>query len=411
MTTQSEDTNETYNLGEKSDNGFMLKATDDGTVDLDIFDVIGESVFGGGVSAKSIAKALEPHKSASQINVRINSPGGSAFDGTTIYNLLSSHSAEVRIEIDGLAASAASIISMAGDEITMAENALLMIHNAQGFTMGDRAEHSKQAQTLGKLDTQIARTYAARSGSTIKSMREAMDAETWYTAEEAIEAGLATSVQPAKAVAASFSSDAAQMYRHVPQGALQYFKPGRTIIASAPIPQKGRDDMETATDDRTPADAREQFANEHGDIVEAWKAEGFANGHIAATEECGQRCKELADAFEDHPAFVLAQILAGSDVAKAKSDYANTLFDELKVERQKTLQLEKQLQSGGAPDVTLDPTASIDEQSEQQSPLPHDEQVNADWDADKDDCNDRFKNLYAYTAYRQSIRSRDEVTG
>lgn len=127
---------------------------------------------------------------APKITVQINSPGGDVFDGVAIHTALAASKAHVTTFITGVAASAASFIAMAGDTIRMARNATMMIHEASGLTWGNKRDHAKQMELLGKLDGNIADMYAMQAGGTIEQWMTAMEAETWYTGKEALAAGL-----------------------------------------------------------------------------------------------------------------------------------------------------------------------------------------------------------------------------
>lgn len=126
-----------------------------------------------------------------QIDLRINSPGGSVFDGMAIMNALRRHSARVDVTVDGLAASAASFIAMAGDHIVMNRGSELMVHDAWGFAQGDAKTMRETAAALEKTSASIADVYAKRAGGKSSEWRDVMLAETWFTAEEAVVAGLA----------------------------------------------------------------------------------------------------------------------------------------------------------------------------------------------------------------------------
>jgi ATP-dependent Clp endopeptidase proteolytic subunit ClpP len=154
-----------------------------------IYEQIGEDFWtGGGVTAKNFQKELAGIK-ASQIDLHINSPGGEVFDGITIYNLIKQHPANVTAHIDGLAASIASVIALAGDTVIMAENALFMIHNPWGFAMGDASEMRKTADLLDKIGGSLVTAYSSKSGKPDDEISALMDAETWMTAQEAKDAG------------------------------------------------------------------------------------------------------------------------------------------------------------------------------------------------------------------------------
>ncbi|MFE2382200.1 head maturation protease, ClpP-related [Streptomyces misionensis] len=128
---------------------------------------------------------------APNLRVRINSPGGSVFEGIAIANALRSHPANITIQVDGIAASIASVIAMSGDRIEMAPNTMLMIHDASGVCMGDSADMQEMAELLDLISDNIADAYAARAGGTRAEWRDRMRAETWYLPEDAVEAGLA----------------------------------------------------------------------------------------------------------------------------------------------------------------------------------------------------------------------------
>jgi ATP-dependent protease ClpP protease subunit len=133
---------------------------------------------------------------AGDIELRVNSPGGEIFEGYAIYNALASHPANVTAYVDGLAASAASFIVQAADSIIMKETSQMMIHDGIGFVFDNANGMREQADLLDKLSGQIAEIYAARTGVPAADWRTAMLAETWYTAQEAVDAGLADEVEP-----------------------------------------------------------------------------------------------------------------------------------------------------------------------------------------------------------------------
>lgn len=133
---------------------------------------------------------------APTILLRINSPGGSVTEGIAIANALRSHPATVTAQVDGIAASIASVIAMAADRVRMMPNALLMVHEASGLCVGEAADMTKMAELLDKISDNIAGAYAARAGGTEEEWRQVMKEETWYRGDEAVEAGLADEVVP-----------------------------------------------------------------------------------------------------------------------------------------------------------------------------------------------------------------------
>jgi ATP-dependent Clp protease, protease subunit len=167
---------------------------------------ITDDIGGFGVSAKSFLNDMRAVK-GDTINLSINSPGGDVFAGVAIYNALRSSGKKVNVKVLGLAASAASLIAMAGDEIEMPENAMMMIHNPWSFAMGDADELRSTADVLDKIGNSLVGTYAARTGKADDEIKALLDAETWMSAQEAVDMGFATKVTPALQVRASFDLD------------------------------------------------------------------------------------------------------------------------------------------------------------------------------------------------------------
>lgn len=215
---------------------YNLKAAADKTPVLSIFDDIGAY----GVSAKSFLNDLRT-VTTDEVDVEINSPGGDVFTGLAIYNGLRASGKKINVKVLGLAASAASLVAMAGDTIEMPENAFMMIHNPWGFVMGGADEMRNTADVLDKIGTGLVSTYAKRTGKTDQEITALLDAETWMTAQEAVDAGFATSVTAALAVKASYSED------RLPENVRLAFKaqapapvePAPTAPAEAPAPVFG----------------------------------------------------------------------------------------------------------------------------------------------------------------------------
>jgi len=204
---------------------YRIEAHDTGTADLFIYDEIGY----WGVTASDFLNDLSA-VTATSINVRINSPGGDVFDGIAIYNALLSHPAKVDTTVDSLAASAASFIAMAGDTVTMMPHSQLMIHDAKMMMFGafNPADLRDIAELLDRQSDNIAGIYADVASGSAADWRTAMQAETWYTAQEAVDAGLATKVAPK--AARSEPADAGNFGEGEPaasaEDALPTFDPG-----------------------------------------------------------------------------------------------------------------------------------------------------------------------------------------
>ena len=169
-------------------------AAPDADATISIFDVIGDDGWtGGGVTAKRISAALRSIGNRDVI-VRINSPGGDMFEGIAIYNLLRTHPAKVTVEVLGWAASAASIIAMAGDVIRMGLGSFMMVHNAWGVVIGNRHDMREAAILFDQFDAALADIYEARTGMDRVGIERLMDAETFMTAAQAVEYGFADAV-------------------------------------------------------------------------------------------------------------------------------------------------------------------------------------------------------------------------
>jgi len=190
------------------------KAADE--AEIWIYEQIGHDFWGDGLSAAEFAKDLAA-LDVKHIALHINSPGGAAFDGQAIYTCLCNHPATIITYVDGLAASIASVIALAGDTVVMAENALFMIHNPYGVATGDATVMRKMAETLDKLSSTISGVYEARTGRDPAEIIAAMAEETWYTAVEAKAFGFADEIAgPLKAAACATFDFAALGFRRVP---------------------------------------------------------------------------------------------------------------------------------------------------------------------------------------------------
>lgn len=162
----------------------------DGAPEILIYGYIGDNWLPEDVTAYSFVQDLAAIN-APEISVRINSPGGYVHDGIVIYNALKDHPSRINVTVDGLAASAASFVAMAGDTVTMNRAAELMIHDAWGLAIGNAADMRDMAEFLDRQSDKVAGIYAARAGGAVADWRAAMETETWYSATEAVDAGLA----------------------------------------------------------------------------------------------------------------------------------------------------------------------------------------------------------------------------
>lgn len=164
-------------------------------LELTMLDIVGEDWWtGGGITSKGVQQKLSAYPKAKTIKILLNSPGGDAFEGLAVQSILRRHGAHIQVEVVGLAASAASIIAMAGDDIAMHEGSLMMVHQPWTFAVGDADEMRTTAEFLDKVNSSGLDVYCRRTGRERKDVAELVAAETWMTAHEAVKEKFATNV-------------------------------------------------------------------------------------------------------------------------------------------------------------------------------------------------------------------------
>lgn len=180
--------------------GLRAAADDEADRSISVYDPIGYDYWTGeGVTARRVAGALRA-LGPGDVTVNINSPGGDMFEGLAIYSLLREHQGRVTVKVLGLAASAASVITMAGDTVQIARAGFLMIHNAWVIAAGNRNDMREIADWLEPFDASMADIYAARTGSDAKAMARLMDAESWIGGSASIDQGFADELLPSDQV-------------------------------------------------------------------------------------------------------------------------------------------------------------------------------------------------------------------
>lgn len=300
--------------------------------EIQIYDQIGKDWWTGeGVDAKSFSQSLAGLGSVSEIDVRINSPGGQVFEGHAIYNALKSHPAKINVYIDGIAASIASVIAMAGDTITMADNAAFMIHEPWSGVMGDAESMQKEASILDKLAETAAKVYADRTGNTPEAMRAAMRTETWYTAQEALVTGFCDFISPNKQIAASAFSLTDQKFNRIPKWVMQSY------TAAAPKIEPGT------------VVSQAQSSSPQGKTM-ATGLEAPATNSTASRKELAEQLKKYRDAFGDKNGADWFQ--AGFDWSEAVEMHNTVLKDENSRLQTQLADMQKRLDSVKSEETT-----------------------------------------------------------
>lgn len=264
---------------------FEMKAAAGGekSTEVMIFDEIGL----WGVTAKDFATALKAIPDDHAITVRINSPGGSVFDGYAIFNALKSRAANVTTKIEGVAASMASIIALAGSKVTAAANSIVMIHNPCSGACGESEDLRKMADLLDKITGQLVAIYAAKTGLPDAEVRAAMDMETWFTAAEAKEWGLVDEITDEIPATASFDTS---RFRNVPKG----LAPRLDVSTQANFKQA--QDIAALTAERDELRAKLDAAQSNASALDAEKsAHATTQAALASLKEAA--AKQAADAF------------------------------------------------------------------------------------------------------------------
>ncbi|EMD0157033.1 Clp protease ClpP, partial [Escherichia coli] len=193
---------------------YTIKAADvRGAADISIYEEIG----GFGVTAKQFAEDLKALGDVSHINLRIHSPGGDVFEGIAIYNLLRNHPADITVYIDGVAASMASVVAMAGDRVVMPENAMMMIHKPWGISGGNAGDMRDYADLLDKVETVLIPAYARKTGKSAQEITAMLEDETWMDGKECLKHGFADELLPSVRAMARIESKRTGDFLHMPE--------------------------------------------------------------------------------------------------------------------------------------------------------------------------------------------------
>lgn len=203
-----------------------FKALDDKTGELTLYgEIANETWWGDEITPKEFKADLDALGDINTLNIYINSSGGDVFAGQAIHSMLKRHKAHKNVYIDGLAASIASVVVMAGDTIFMPKNAMMMIHNPWTWGIGNAAEFRKLAEDLDKIRESLIAAYEGHSALTRDEIIEIMDSETWLTADECLEYGFCDVVEKEKQMAASIDKTLLMRYKNTPRELLVKLKP------------------------------------------------------------------------------------------------------------------------------------------------------------------------------------------
>ncbi len=397
--------------------------------EISIYDAIGAY----GISAEKFVADLKAIK-AKTINVRLNTPGGEVFDGTAIYNALREHPARIVMHVDGVAASAGSFVATAGDEVRMADNAYLMIHNAMGGVMGGAEEMRSAAAMLEKINGNIAGMYQRKAGRDLPYWRSLMDAETWMTADEAKASGLVDTVyasaKPKAGATASADRPAFdfKVYNKIPDPVRQLWglmpsPPTATVlppkepsmaadnppVAAAPAPAAAA--VPATPQPPPPITSEPMPTGRLEDIVAnfrqvqgaAYEEKGRKDGIAQEKAAESERVKAIVTIAAGKPQLALNAILAGQSPESFKLAFDMALGVETQAKEeawrkdQEILRLHNILAAGGHPGVAMSVDPGIpDEPGNVEDPKSHAE---LEWDH-KPSVRRGFANKENYVAWR-----------
>lgn len=428
---------------------YDIKAKSANEADVFIYNEIGYF----GITADRFVKDLEDIQ-ADTINLRINTPGGVVTEGMAIYNALVRHKARIITHIDGLAASMGSIIALAGDEVNIAENAFFMIHNPSAVVWGDSKDMRKTADTLDKMRNSLVKTYAAKSGKDEDEIKQLMDDETWFTADEAKDAGFVDNITGKKTEKAHFDLS---VYNKVPQkliamtGELPSEREieralreagGLSRAAAKAVLSKGykglaqrdaeagnqRDaDDDTNLKEKSTMDIQELKAK-HSAIYDAVRKEGFEAGKTEAARasvacpDCGKElkcpdCDSSTDAQEKGAKAERERIQGVFSLNKTgrekivselmfdgKSTKAEAAERILAADDEKKANLLKDLKAD-AGDIKVSQAEPGDQSATEDKTLPAEDRAKAHWDKSPELRAEFRDNFNAYVAYIKNVEA------
>lgn len=283
---------------------------------------VGDYFFEDGFTSADVVRALAEVDDAAQLVVHINSGGGIATEGAAIHALLIARAGRTDVVVEGIAASAASLIAMAGEKVTMSAGSIMMIHDPSTYTYGTSAAHSKTIETLEALATAYARVYAAKSGKTAEQCREIMKAEWWLTPQQAVEEGFAdaTTETVAEAVAAfDYRIYANAPKRLVALASKKNWRLGDVSLPAVSAAQSSQTEEKSSMTDKERAD---KLAAELSELKAKYEANEKALAELRADKEERERKDAIMALPEAKGREAQAKVLAETkgitaDAAKA----------------------------------------------------------------------------------------------
>lgn len=284
-------------MSKASKNWFTIKNAGKGVGEIRLFNDIGDF----GITAMDFANELDSVGDVATLNIAISSNGGDVSHGFAIYNILNRHKARKIVRVEGLAASMASVIAMVGDEVVMPSNAMMMIHNPWGVTMGEAEQMKSFGDALQTMQDNIADAYVARTGMDRTEVLDMMSRETWLSAKKAVELGFADTVEDALQIAAAFDL---RKFNHVPR---KFADANKRIATMAKAPKHEAADDESDEGEskaKTPAQIRADLIAHSREVRSICNLSGFP---------------KMADKFIEDD-LSISEVIAALDKAKADAD-------------------------------------------------------------------------------------------
>jgi HK97 family phage major capsid protein len=286
------------------------------TAEIYLYDEIGSSFWGEGITSKQLADQLAAIDKVDSILLRINSPGGDVFEGAAMYDLIAQNKIPVNVRVDGLAASAAFTVAMAGKTIEIGEAGMMMLHNARGMAFGTAKDMQDTGNILDKVSMQMAELYAKRCNKSVADVKAMMDKESWLTPQECVDAGFAESIisksdgeDQTLAVAAHF--DLEKVYQHVPPSLRHKVAIAASAKFAGPVPEKTakaeiKEEKKMITESAAPAasaavEVKESYGKTAAEIMKLGESYG-----VDVSDYVGRECT-LGEAKEIVADMVLAR--------------------------------------------------------------------------------------------------------